>query len=261
MSSLASSNSNNKASSHDLLPYKTVTYSGHGDQYIIIDGKKYLRHELMQAFTGTFNPGLAPYPKHQFGNAAALGIASFALTTFVLGLYYSGAMGIAIPNVVVSMCIFYGGLIQTLAGVWEMVIGNTFGGTVFTSYGTFWISFGVIFIEAFGIEAAYADHPEQFSNAVGLYLIGWAVFTFIMFTLVLKATAVFIILFSTLDIAFVLLAVGNMTGNAHCVKAGGIFAVIVGSTAFWSMYAGISLPSNSYFQVPVYHMPDFAAKN
>ena len=47
----------------------------------------------MTAFLGTFNPGYAPYPKHEFGNASALGLASFALSAFVLGLYYAGAKG------------------------------------------------------------------------------------------------------------------------------------------------------------------------
>ncbi|KAG2733321.1 hypothetical protein G9P44_004311 [Scheffersomyces stipitis] len=263
MSSIESNVSNNKAeslSNDDSVPYKTVTYSGEGNEYVIIDGKKYLRHELMTAFGGTFNPGLAPYPKHQFGNAAALGLASFAVTTMVLGLFYSGAMGISTPNVVVSMCVFYGGAVELLAGVWEMAIGNTFAGTVFVSFGAFWISFGVIFIEAFGIASAYADDPAQFGNAVGIYLIGWAIFTFMMLTLVLKATWPFIALFVTLETAFILLAAGNMTGNAHVVKAGGIFACITASCGFWIMYAGVSVPTNSYLHLPVMQVPIIGSK-
>lgn len=77
----------------------------------------------MTAFLGTFNPGYAPYPKHEFGNASALGLASFALSAFVLGLYYAGAKGISTPNVIVSLAVFYGGLAEFLAGVWEFSMG------------------------------------------------------------------------------------------------------------------------------------------
>ncbi|KAK6457991.1 GPR1/FUN34/yaaH family-domain-containing protein [Scheffersomyces xylosifermentans] len=251
------SNAKPVTSNDDTLPYKTITYHGAGDEYVEIDGRKYLRHELMQAFGGTFNPGLAPYPKHQFANASALGLAGFSTTTFVLGLYYSGAMGITIPNVVVSMCIFYGGLVQTLAGVWELAIGNTFAGTVFTSYGTFWISFGAIFIKAFGIQAAYAEEPEQFGNAVGFFLIGWGLYTFMNILVVMKATLGFVSLLVTLDVAFFLLAAGNMNGNATVTKVGGIMATISACCGFWNMFAGISTPTNSYFTPPVFLIPQY----
>ncbi|KAK6465291.1 GPR1/FUN34/yaaH family-domain-containing protein [Scheffersomyces coipomensis] len=238
-------------------PYKTITYSGDGNEYVIIDNHKYLRHELMQAFGGTLNPGLSPPPVHQFGNASALGLASFSVTTFVLALYLIGAKGIAIPNVVVSLCFFYGGAVEMLAGIWELVIGNTFAGTVFTSFGTFWIAYGSIFVEAFGIQAAYADEPEQFGNAVGFFILGWAIFTFLLLTCTIKATVGLAGLFLTLDIAFFLLSAANMTGNATATKAGGAFALISSIFGFYNMYAGIANETNVYImplplQLPVY---------
>ncbi|ODV80503.1 uncharacterized protein CANTADRAFT_4532 [Suhomyces tanzawaensis NRRL Y-17324] len=234
-----------------------LRFHGHGDEIVIIDNKKYFRHELMEAFAGTLNPGLAPYPKHQFGNASAVGLASFAMTTFVLGLYTAGAQGVKITNVVVGLTFFYGGVVQFLAGVWEMVIGNTFAATAFVSYGSFWLSYGAIFVESFGIAKAYADDPVQMGNAVGFFLLGWAVFTFIMLLLTLKSTVMFIALFLTLDMAFILLAVANMTGSASVTKAGGIFCVITACCGWYCAFAGVATKQNSYFianpiQVPVF---------
>jgi succinate-acetate transporter protein len=37
--------------------------------------------------------------------------------------------GIRIPNVVVGMAIFAGGLLQFIAGMWEFARGNVFGAT------------------------------------------------------------------------------------------------------------------------------------
>ena len=79
-------------------------------------------------------------------NPAPLGLCAFALSTFVLSLFNAQAMGIKIPNIAVSLALFYGGLAQFLAGCWEFVTGNTFGMTALTSYGAFWLSLGLFLL-------------------------------------------------------------------------------------------------------------------
>lgn len=245
--------------SHESHPNK-VTVCGDGEEFIIIGDKKYYRHELMTAFGGTLNPGLSPYPVHQFGNAAALGLAAFGLTTFVLGLYYTGAMGIAIPNVVVGLALFYAGTMDFLTGIWELIIGNTFAGTVLTSYGSFWLAFSTLYIEAFGIAEAYADEPEQLANATGLFLIGWFIFTMIMTLMAVKSTVMFLSLFVGLDFTFLLLAIANFTGNAAVTKAGGVFAIIAAVSGWWCAFAGTANKQNSYFTANPIQLPVFGSK-
>ena len=70
----------------------------------------------MAAFGGTLNPGASPWPKINI-NPAPLGLCGFAMTTFVLSLYNAQAMGIKVPNVVVSLACFYGGAAQFLLDV------------------------------------------------------------------------------------------------------------------------------------------------
>lgn len=240
-------------------PIRTISYAGDGDEYIILNNKKYYRHELMTAFLGTFNPGYAPYPKHEFGNASALGLASFALSAFVLGLYYAGAKGISTPNVIVSLAVFYGGLAEFLAGVWEFFNGNTFAFTVFCSYGSFWITFGCMNVPSFGILSAYED-PVMLGNALG-FLIAWGIFTFLMLLLTFKATVVFVLLFATLDVGFFTLAAANMTGNATCTQVGGIFVVISSICGWYGMISGMADKFNSYFTVHPLPVPQFGKKN
>jgi succinate-acetate transporter protein len=51
----------------------------------------------------------------------------------------------------------------------------------FSSYGAFWMSYATILIPASGIIDSYAKAPpEELSNALGIYLITWAIFTFFM---------------------------------------------------------------------------------
>lgn len=248
---MASSNDSEKYSSHDHLPLQNVQLCGDGDEFVILDNKRYYRHELMSAFGGTLqSERLAPYPVHQFGNAAALGLSSFALTTFVLGLYLSGAMGIQKINVVVGLCFWYGGFVEAAAGIWELVIGNCFAGTVLTSFGMgFWLSYGAMNVEAFGIQAAYADHPEQLGPAIGFFLVGWAIFCFLMLLCTFKSTVIFSALFVTLDIAFCLLAGFYFTAEPNLLKVGGIFCILSSCCGWYCAFAGVANKQNSYFIV------------
>lgn len=261
MSSISSQSSGKITSyeDHHKMPIQAISYAGEGDEFVILDGKKYYRHELMRAFAGTLNPGLAPYPKYEFGNASAVGLASFALSTFVLGLYYAGAKGIKVPNVVVGLCIFYGGLVEFLAGVWEFFCGNTFAFTVFCSFGAFWITLGTMNVESFGMLSHY-DDPIMANNAVGLFLLGWGIFTFMMLILTFKATYAFVALFATLDAAFWVLAAGNMIQSQGCIKAGGVLCVISACCGWYAMIAGMADKFNSYITFHGLPMPVYEKK-
>jgi succinate-acetate transporter protein len=70
-----------------------------------------------------------------------LGLAGFALTTFVLSMFNAGLVSKAGEPVVLGVALAYGGIAQFAAGMWEFRTGNTFGAVAFTSYGAFWVSF------------------------------------------------------------------------------------------------------------------------
>ena len=108
----------------NVEPYKTCTITGDGNEFVVIGDHKYYRHELMQAFGGTFNPGLAPYPKHSYGNPAAIGLVATSMNIFILGLFFAHAMGIHVPNVAVGLFVFMGGVVQFLAGIWGFSLGH-----------------------------------------------------------------------------------------------------------------------------------------
>src|SRR5215470_6220068 len=81
-------------------------------------------------------------------NPGPLGLSAFALTTFVLSAANAGLFkGSAI---VLGLALFYGGLTQFCAGMWEFRTGNVFGATAFSSYGGFWISLGFALLPLFG---------------------------------------------------------------------------------------------------------------
>ncbi|KAG7665955.1 uncharacterized protein J8A68_000578 [[Candida] subhashii] len=236
-------------------PVNRIQTTGDGNEFVVIGNHKYYRHELMSAFGGTLNPGLSPRPVHQFANPAPLGLCAFALTTFVLSSYNARVGGITIPRAVLGLAAFYGGLVQFLAGVWEMAIGNTFGATALTSYGAFWLAYNALLVPAFGVEAAY-EGSGQWATAVAFFLTGWAIFTFILTLLTLKSTVFFCALFSCLTLTFVLLAIGDFIGSVATTRAGGVVGIITAFLGFYNAYAGTATPTNSYFGAKVIPLPN-----
>ena len=86
-----------------------------------------------------------PAPQVQsVADPAPLGLAGFALTTFVLSAVNAGWIPKPGEPVVLGLAFAYGGLAQFCAGMWEFKRNNTFGATAFTSYGAFWIAFALL---------------------------------------------------------------------------------------------------------------------
>ena len=74
---------------------------------------------------------------------APLGLAAFALTTFLLSAFNAGWMTKATGDAWVGYALAYGGVVQLLAAMWEFRNKNVFGTTIFGSYGGFWIGLGL----------------------------------------------------------------------------------------------------------------------
>lgn len=78
----------------------------------------------LPAFGGAAQPGLYKPPKTQIANPAPLGLAGFALTTFLLSCVNLGVRGLSAPTIVIAPALVYGGFIQLLAGMWEIAVGE-----------------------------------------------------------------------------------------------------------------------------------------
>lgn len=144
---------------------------------------------------------------------APLGLAGFALTTFILGLVNSDALSGSDTFVVLSVAGAYGGLAQLLAGMWSFAERNTFAAVAFSSYGAFWISF-VLLIQFFLPEATKAGGPLVANHAVAVYLLCWGWFTFYMWIATFRMNVALNLVFLTLWIAFLLLGIGSL-GSGH----------------------------------------------
>jgi succinate-acetate transporter protein len=174
-------------------------------------------------------------PTITIANPAPLGLAAFAMTTFVLSMFNAGLVSAAGEPIVFGLALAYGGLTQLLAGMWEFRTGNTFGATAFCSYGAFWLSFWAFaqFFEK-GVPKADTGH------AVGLYLIAWGIFTAYMFVASLRTTGAIALVFGLLVITFFLLGFGNSGGNTSIVKLGGWLGLATALAAWYASFAEVT---------------------
>jgi len=131
-----------------------------------------------------------------------------------------------------------------------MAVGNTFGATALSSYGGFWIAYGLLISPGFNIINAevgpYKAHPSDVGSVVGFFLTGWFIFTTLLLLCTLKSTVMFFLLFFTLDLAFLFLACENYAANLGAAEAknalqicGGVFGMLAAFLAWYNALAGI----------------------
>jgi uncharacterized protein len=186
--------------------------------------------------TTTAAPAPAPTPALALAVAdpAPLGLAAFALTTFLLSAANAGWMTKATGGAFLGYAFAYGGLIQLLAGMWEFKNKNVFGATAFSSYGGFWIGLGL-----WALLVAPSATPAQAAHDKAWILLAFAIFnTYMLICSTAVNKAVFGV-FLTLEVTEVLLFAGLFAGNANIAKIGGYVGLLTALVAWYTSSAGV----------------------
>lgn len=184
-------------------------------------------------------PATSPAPQAvavKAANPGPLGLAAFALTTFVLSLFNSGLISnAALSAVVLPPALFYGGLAQFVAGIMEFRRGNTFGTTAFISYGAFWMSFAAY------VKFVVPTLPAgQAHVATGWFLVAWFVFTAYMSIAALKLDVAHRVLFVSLALTFLFLALGDLAESSALGHTGGFLGLFTAAVAWYVSFAVVA---------------------
>ncbi|MGA8482354.1 MAG: acetate uptake transporter [Chthoniobacterales bacterium] len=168
-------------------------------------------------------------PTQSVADPAPLGLAGFALTTFVLSTVNAGWIPKSGEPVVLGLAFAYGGLAQFCAGMWEFKRNNTFGATAFTSYGGFWIAFALLVtFNVAGIPA------EARPAAVGTFLLAWGIFTAYMTVAATTLSRPVLVVFILLTITFFVLAFGAFSSQAGVTVLGGYLGLLTAIAAWYA---------------------------
>jgi len=184
-------------------------------------------------------PSALPPQTAPVADPAPLGLAGFALTTFVLSVHNANWA----PDLIwVGLALFYGGAAQFVAGVMEFKNKNTFGATAFCTYGAFWAAYATFVILVLG---GAVPSTLNIDNAGGWFLAAFAIFnTYMMLWSTRVNKAVFMVFF-TLEITEIVLFIGNfLAGSGHTVgtdliHVGGYVGVLTAAAAWYASAAGV----------------------
>src|ERR1700761_1316129 len=147
---------------------------------------------------------------------APLGLAAFALTTFLLSAANAGWMTKATGDAWLGYAFAYGGFAQLLAGMWEFRNRNVFGATAFSTYGGFWIGLGLwaLLVAPKAATAGAADHD------IAWILLVFAIFNTYMLILSTQVNMAVFIVFLTLELTEIIGAIGNFGAGSSTTNTG-----------------------------------------
>lgn len=193
-------------------------------------------------------------------NPGPLGLSAFALTTFVLSCSNAGFIFPQVGaggDVVIGLALFYGGIMQLVAGIQEFRQGNTFGATAFCSYAGFWMAFAVIILPGSGVLASLVA-AKSLSQGVGVFLLGWTIFTGLMLIATFRTTGALIAVFALLFLTFLSLTIGWLGGVGTgtfitWVQIGGWLGIVTALLAWYTALAGV-LSAVKMFNLPTMPM-------
>jgi succinate-acetate transporter protein len=186
---------------------------------------------------------------------APLGLAGFALTTFLLSAANAGWMNSATGNAWLGYAFAYGGLSQLLAGMWEFKNRNVFGATAFGSYGAFWIGLGLWVVlvarAAPTTPLAAAAYASATGKDLGWILLAWAIFNTYMLIFSSQANLAVFLVFLTLEATEVILFIGFFANSSGVHKFGGYIGILTAIVAWYTSAAGVLNGMKGRIVVPV----------
>ena len=166
--------------------------------------------------------------KMKQGNPAVVGLAGFGMTTFLLQLHNLGLIG---WGPVLCMGIIFGGLAQMIAGFQEQKMGNNFGYSAFVSYGAFWIGLAIIKL------CNHFDVYPTDGTELGYYLVGWTLYTTILFIASMRVHKAMFVTFALLLAGFILLDLEHF--GLEFLKPVAAIVLVLCAFSAWYMMAGI----------------------
>jgi succinate-acetate transporter protein len=189
-------------------------------------------------------PAVSPAaPTASIADPGPLGLAAFALTTFLLSVVNAHwTNGNSAGTAWLGYAFAYGGIIQLLAGMWEFRRGNVFASTAFSSYGGFWIGL-FVWLRVVGTTPTGHD--------LGWILVAFAIFNTYMLLMATQVNLAVFLVFLTLELTEIVLAIGNFTSSVTISQAGGYIGVLTALVAWYTSAAGVSAGIGGRILLPV----------
>jgi len=224
------------------LTFLLLTLGAFGAGTTVIGGWLGILTALVTAplvwYTATHRFELVMAPASAVANPIPLGLSALALTTFVLSA--DNARLISAPNIVLGLALFYGGLVQLIAGVLAFRVRNTFAAIAFCIHSVFWIALGLALWQNLFLNIAVVTY----------FLVAWTIFAALAGIVSLKTNIAFIAAsFLSVFLTLLFLALGALGGGTSIF--GGYLGMLTALVAWYTALALLLVETQSPFRLPV----------
>jgi succinate-acetate transporter protein/serine/threonine protein kinase len=175
-------------------------------------------------------------------NPTSLGLSAFAVTLFFVSLANINIIapfslyGIELAG---GLMLFYGGLMELIAGVLAWRSGNSFGAVAFCSNGVFW--FVLWFVFDFPVVFWFFFNFQSFNRiemAFGFFLLIGTIFNVVAFVTALKTNTALAIVFFTAALTFLALSIGAFAfPDSTFTNIGGWLGIATAVLAWYTVLA------------------------
>ena len=207
-------------------------------------------------------PTVAPAPISGIADPAPLGLAAFALTTFLLSAKNAGWMTHATGSAWLGFAFAYGGFAQLCAAMWEFRNRNVVGATGFGTFGAFWIGLGfwVLLVVNPAVAAiklsTAAATVTALNHDLGWILLGFAIFTTYVLILATQTNIATLATVFLLWVTLIILCIGNFNAGAALlptgtIKFGGYVGVVTAVAAWYTSAAGMAAGMGGRLRFPL----------
>ncbi len=190
-----------------------------------------------------------------FASPVPLGLSAFACATAVIGCVFAGFI---VPFVgagsalLAAVLIFWGGIVQILAGMWEFRKDNTVAATLFTTYGGFMLAFGLILLPGSGIITILTT-TGAIHQTLGVFFLVWTIFAILYVLGSLRTSMAWFATVFLMAWAYIFLTAGELAGapNIVLIVIGGWVAIASALAAWYAMIASLLHNANGSFHLPM----------
>ncbi|ORX58106.1 hypothetical protein DM01DRAFT_262319 [Hesseltinella vesiculosa] len=185
------------------------------------------------------------------GNPAALGFASFGTGSFAIGMFCLNVT--VLPQAITGICLGYVGLCQFLAGLFELLSGNTFAATTMCTYSGFFLSFSYTFSPGSGFLQLAEQYGEHVLNqSVGVFMLGYTIISFVFLLGTLRQPWLIRITLTCVFFGFLTSTLGHFLANNGLIMASGVLSVCIAAVAWYTTAALIYDENTTFIKVPFF---------
>jgi uncharacterized protein len=194
--------------------------------------------------------------RRTFANPTPVAIAGFLLANTpasiqLMGWRHAGA-GVGNASATVASYYYFGGLLLTLDGICEFILGNTFPCVVFLTFGAFWFTFGGTLTPFYAAVTSYGDDTAAFYDSFAYFLIFMGLLCLMYLICALRTNMCLVIILFNFVLAFGFLttsyfyAADGRAAIAHSCPVGGGAIAFAASCVAWYLWSTMLLEAGDF---------------